>query len=186
MQIGPDFSWSEVGNRIRQRRTVGGLSQQALAKAAGLTQNAIHRLEAGDSNPQITTLQQLAAGLGCRVRDLMCGMPETAPRLSGRHHRMRAIIESGDQDAIRMLDHGIEAAEMLLLRSKRRRSMPPPTRKVILKGEGRRSVADDLVLNQPLVRSKSEADDMPPMSNPEWIKIGEKTFRRSKVKHETK
>ena len=186
MQIGTDFTWSEVGTRIRQRRTARGLSQQALADAAYLTQNAIYRLEAGESNPQITTLQQVAAGLGCSLRELMCGVPETATQLSGRLSRVRAIIESGDQDAIHTLDNGIEAAEMLLMRSDRRRGMPPPSRQVILKGERRRSPVDDLLLNQPIARRKSETDDMPSIADPEWFKDGQRIFRRPKAKHETK
>lgn len=115
-----DFSWSEVGGRIRQRRMARGLSQQALATAAGLTQNAIFRIEAGESNPQMTSLQRVARGLGCSVRELICGMPAT-PELNGRMKSVRAIIESGDGDAIGMLDHGIEAAEVLLKRGASRR-----------------------------------------------------------------
>jgi transcriptional regulator with XRE-family HTH domain len=158
MRINVDFTWSEVGTRIRHRRTARGLSQQALADAACLTQNAIYRLEAGESNPQITTLQQVANGLGCSVRELMCGVPETATRLSGRLNRVRAIIESGDEDAIRTLDHGIETAEMLLVRSDRRRSVPPPPRKLILKGEGQRGPNLASLWNEARPHARSEAD----------------------------
>jgi transcriptional regulator with XRE-family HTH domain len=184
--IESDFTWRELGERIHQRRVTRGLSQQVLARAAGLTQNAIFRLEAGETNPQMTSLQQIASALGCTVRELLCGVPGTASQLSGRQNRMRAVIESGDQDAIRILDHGIEAAEVLLLRSERRRSVPSPLRKLVPKGEGRRSLAADLALNQPLVRARSEADDMPLMADPAWIKIGGRISRRSKGKSETR
>ncbi len=180
-----DFSWSEVGGRIRQRRTARGLSQQALATAAGLTQNAIFRIEAGESNPQITSLQQVARGLGCSVRELICGMPATLA-LNDRLNRARAILESGDGDAISMLDHGIEAAEVLLKRSDRKRSIAPVTRKLVPKGEKQRGAADELILNPPIKRGRSEADDMPSLSDPKSMRIGEKTFRRSKGKHETR
>lgn len=180
-----DFGWSEVGSRIRQRRTARGLSQQALATAAGLTQNAIFRIEAGESNPQITSLQRVAHGLGCSVRELMCGMP-AMPELDGRMKRVRAIIESGDGDAIGILDHGIEAAEVLLQRSDRKRSIAPPTRKLVLKGEKQRSSADEVLLNPPIKRRRSEADDIPSASGPTTMRVGGMTFRRSKGKHETR
>jgi transcriptional regulator with XRE-family HTH domain len=186
MAIGRDFDWGELGERIRHRRNARGISQQALANAAGVTQNAIYRLEAGETNPQITTLQQIAAGLECSVRELLCGVPVASAQLAGRLSRVLEVIESGDQTAIGILDHGIEAAEALLARSDRRRSMPSPSRKLVLKGEGRRSMADDLVLEKPIVRGRSEADDMPPMTNPEWMKVGDRILRRPKAKDETK
>lgn len=182
MHSGPDFAWSEVGGRIRQRRTARGLSQQALADAAGLTQNAIFRIEGGESNPQITTLQQIAAGLGCTVRELMCGVPETATRLSGRLNRARAIIESGDQDAIRLLDHGIEAAEMLLVRSERKRSIARPERKVVIKGARHEGPPLPSLWNKRPILEGSEADDIVRTSDPEFMKIGERTIRRSKAR----
>lgn len=183
MAITPDFTWQELGERIRQRRLSRGMSQQSLATAAGVTQNAIFRMEAGETNPQITTLQQVAGGLGCSVRRLLCGMAESSPQLSGRLARVRAVIESGDEAAIGILDNGIYAAEALLARSDRKRSTPPPLRKLVLKGEGRPSMTDDLVLNPRLVRRRSEADDMV-MTDPELVKVGAKIFRRSKVKHD--
>jgi len=177
-----DFAWSEVGSRIRQRRTARGLSQQALADSAGLTQNAVFRIEAGESNPQISTLQQIAGGLGCTVRELMCGVPETASRLSGRLNRARAVIESGDEYAIRLLDHGIEAAEMLLLRSERKRSIAlPDDRKVVFKGDRQEDLSLPSLWKMRPVRTESEADDIIRTTNPEFVKIGHKTIRRSKA-----
>lgn len=183
MDVAPDFTWKELGERIRQRRVSRGISQQGLAAASGVTQNAIFRLEAGETNPQITTLQHIAAGLGCSVRSLLCGMPESSSQLFGRLGRVRAVVESGDETAIAILDNGINAAEALLARSSQTRSMLSSSRKVILKGEQRRSLADDLVLNPRLARQRSEADDMPPMTDPEWVKVGLNKSRRSKVKH---
>lgn len=176
-----DFAWSEVGIRIRQRRTAQGRSQQALADAAGLTQNAIFRIEAGDSNPQITTLQQIAAGLGCTVRELMCGFPETATKLTGRLNRARAVIESGDEDAIRVLDYGIEAAQMLLVRSERKRSVAPPDRKVAVKGDRQEGPSLGSLWKVRPDRTESAANDILRTIDPEFIKIGHKTIRRSKA-----
>ncbi|MGC2607274.1 MAG: helix-turn-helix transcriptional regulator [Silvibacterium sp.] len=181
-----DFTWRELGERIRQRRSAANMSQQALADVAGLTQNAIFRLEAGETNPQLTTLQSIAHALGCSVRELLCGLPDIEPRMVGRLGRVRRLVESGDEAALRILDHGIEAAEALLERSGRdRKSAPVPERKLILKGERHGGPTDRLILKHKLVRARSEADDIPPTAA-ELIEIGAKSFRSSKASHETK
>jgi transcriptional regulator with XRE-family HTH domain len=48
-------------------RTERGMSQRDLAKAAGLTQPVIARLEAGDQPPSIATLAKLTAAKGLRL-----------------------------------------------------------------------------------------------------------------------
>jgi transcriptional regulator with XRE-family HTH domain len=162
------------------------MTQQALAQSADITQNAIFRIESGETNPQLTTLQQIAAGLGCSVRELLCGIPQSAPYLADRLSRVRAVVESEDKTAISVLDNGIEAAEELIARSRGRRRMPSEPMKRVAKGEGRRSLAGDLIFNHPIPRRKSEADDIPLTTNPEWIKLGGRTSRRPKSTHEAK
>lgn len=184
MGVQRDFTWHELGERVRQRRMARRMTQQALAESAGLTQNAIFRIEAGTTNPQLRTLQQIAGGLGCNVRELLCGMAESSSPLAGWLSRVRAVVESRDQTAIGVLDNGIKAAEALLARSGR--NMPSEPIKRVAKGEGRRSLADDLILNQPILRPKSEADHMLRTTNPEWMKVGDRKFRRPKSTHEAK
>jgi len=93
------------------------MTQQALAQAAGVTQNAIFRIEAGETNPQLTTLQGLAKALGTTVREILCGVSETDPRVAGRFSCIQRIVESGDAAALCAIDNGIELAEALLERS---------------------------------------------------------------------
>lgn len=52
-------------NRLRDLR--GGLSQQALAKKAGIPQNYVSRWELGHDFPSDRYLQVLAHALGCKV-----------------------------------------------------------------------------------------------------------------------
>jgi transcriptional regulator with XRE-family HTH domain len=179
-----DFTWKELGVRIRQRRIAHNLPQQALADAAGLTQNAIYRLEAGETNPQLTTLQTIAPALGCTVRELLCGLSDGDPRMAKRFARVRRVIESGDEAALRILDHGIEAAETLINRAART-AMFTGERKLIMKGDRRLDLTDGLILNQKPVRARSEVDDIL-RSTPEYIKVGGKVSRRSKETHDTK
>lgn len=44
------------------------ITQKELADITGITQADISRIETGNSNPSIQTLQRLAAGLGMRIR----------------------------------------------------------------------------------------------------------------------
>ena len=140
-----DFTWSELGDRIKRRRTARKISQQALASAADLTQNAIFRLEAGETNPQLSTLQRIAPALGCNVRELLCGVPENSPRLAGRLERVRLVVDSGDTVALRILDHGIEAAEALLERTSPKQVAASPERKIAMKGHRQQSAAFELL-----------------------------------------
>ncbi len=126
-----DFNWREVGVRIRHVRLARRMSQQQLAEQAGITQNAVFRIEAGETNPQLATLKQIAGALGESVRGLICGEQkvddfEVAPWLS----RVRKIVTSGDRAAIQALQNGLENAE--LLRSRAGRQGLPP---IVVKGE---------------------------------------------------
>lgn len=59
----------EVATRIVAYRSQRGMTQRDLAKATGLTQSAIGRLELGEHTPSLGTLAKLtkATGLSFRV-----------------------------------------------------------------------------------------------------------------------
>jgi transcriptional regulator with XRE-family HTH domain len=177
--VGPlDFSWAEVGKRIRDRRQQMGMSQQALAAAAGITQNGVFRLETGETNPQLSTLQQIASALGCPVRDLVCGSSESTPILADRFLRVRRIVESRDPAAISIMNNGIEAAELFLERVVRKLKEPPLRR--IVKGQGRRSPADNLLWTKGPLQRRSDARTVT-----DAVQKVSKTFRNSGATHGT-
>lgn len=61
-----------VGTVIKKLREEKGLSQQALAKKAKVTDAYIAMLETGvRNNPTIDTLKHLAKALGVRMEDLL-------------------------------------------------------------------------------------------------------------------
>lgn len=66
--------WVEVSPKLalqvelRHARHAAHLTQAALAKRAGVSQQAIARLEDPDANPTIETLARVAAALGVRLR----------------------------------------------------------------------------------------------------------------------
>lgn len=118
MGVVSDFAWIEVGQRIRARRLAHRKTQQWLGEKAGLTQNAIFRLEAGNTNPQLSTLSAVAKALGTSARQLICGVTDADPGLDIRFGQVHRILNSGDPAAIRVMDGGLENAELLLDRTR--------------------------------------------------------------------
>lgn len=58
----------EVMRLIANARSEKGMTQKELAAACGLKQSNISRLECGTTSPTLKTLEQLAAGLGKKLR----------------------------------------------------------------------------------------------------------------------
>jgi DNA-binding XRE family transcriptional regulator len=60
-----------LGRRIRRRRTAAGLTQAALAAAAGISRVTLLRIENGEQSPRYETLVALAQALGQDSADLL-------------------------------------------------------------------------------------------------------------------
>lgn len=78
----------QVVNRLREIRVAAGLSQQALAEAAGLTRQAVNAVEGGHYLPNTSVALKLAQLLGCRVEELF-RLTEETPRCAVRLWRKR-------------------------------------------------------------------------------------------------
>ena len=62
----------DIGGRVRARRRDLNMSQEALARRAGVTLNAISLLERGvSSDPHYSTLAGLAGALGASIAELV-------------------------------------------------------------------------------------------------------------------
>jgi transcriptional regulator with XRE-family HTH domain len=59
----------DVGTRLRMLRAGAGLSIRALAEMSGLNVNTLSLIENGKTSPSVSTLQQLAQGLGVPVTE---------------------------------------------------------------------------------------------------------------------
>ena len=68
---------------LKQIRETQGVSQRALAKAAGSTQAALFRLESGETDPRLSTLRRLAKVLGTTVAEII-GEGRPAWKRAGR------------------------------------------------------------------------------------------------------
>ena len=61
----PEFS---IMQAMIDARKESGLTQKELSEKTGITQADISRLEKGNANPSLKTLQRLAAGMNMRIR----------------------------------------------------------------------------------------------------------------------
>lgn len=123
-----DFSWKEVGERIEQARLASGFTRTALAEKARLTQVGLLRIERGDTNPQLETLQQVARAVGKTVRELVSGEPREAPSgVEALLRRLRRVLESNDPIAVKVVRDALDTAEAALgLRRLRADEIFPP------------------------------------------------------------
>jgi transcriptional regulator with XRE-family HTH domain len=110
-----DFSWQEVGVRIRGMRTARGISQAELAKRAKLSAPGLFAIEKGAINPQLSSLRNIAKVLGCSVRTLITGQQEEPSEdIRKALERVQRVLESDNDSAITALFSGIEAAQLML------------------------------------------------------------------------
>ena len=67
---------SQLRNNLKSIRTRLGMSQQDLAKLAGVTRQTISGVESGQYAPSVTITLHLAKALGCQVEDLFWFEPD--------------------------------------------------------------------------------------------------------------
>jgi ribosome-binding protein aMBF1 (putative translation factor) len=79
-----DDGWffSQIADRVAERRKELGLSQAELAELVATTQSAIARLESGGRPPRIDTLLRIADALDCEL--LVDLKPRTKPKRGKR------------------------------------------------------------------------------------------------------
>nr|DAN05013.1 MAG TPA: helix-turn-helix domain protein [Caudoviricetes sp.] len=63
--LDPEFSVIEAMLKARRE---AGLTQKQLSERTGIAQTDISKLERGNANPSLRTLQRLAAGMGMKVK----------------------------------------------------------------------------------------------------------------------
>jgi transcriptional regulator with XRE-family HTH domain len=68
----------QVGARVRELREERGLSQEALAAVCNLHRTYVGLIERGERNLTLTTIQQIAEGLGVQPAELLVGLASPA------------------------------------------------------------------------------------------------------------
>lgn len=61
----PEF---EIIRAMIEARKFSGLTQKQLSERTGIAQADISKLERGNANPSLKTLQRLAAGMGMKIK----------------------------------------------------------------------------------------------------------------------
>lgn len=57
----------KVGQTFAEARAESGLTQTELAEISGIHQSCLSRLEQGNGNATVSTLEAVAAGMGCKL-----------------------------------------------------------------------------------------------------------------------
>lgn len=99
---------SLLGERIKQLRTAAGMSQADLARAVGISQNAVSMWEKGErQSPRGDSLLKLARALGVEPGSLFEVGPPVTPTLTLDQQRVLDIYKqlstSRQEIAIRLL-----------------------------------------------------------------------------------
>lgn len=111
-----DFTWAELGQRVRDLRLRLGLSQAQLATKAGLSPAGVHQIEVGGTNPQLGTLEHIAAALGVSLRSLMVGEHESmdTPETEELIRTLRRVMSSGNDVAKNNVRSALLTSDVLM------------------------------------------------------------------------
>lgn len=83
-----------IGANLRRIREANGLNQTQAADLAGISRPAYRNIENGDSTPKVSTLQNIANGLGVKLQDLFI------PIRTLEKVRFRALKRMNNRDHI--------------------------------------------------------------------------------------
>ena len=94
---GPEAVDVHVGSRVRQRRTMLGMSQEKLGEALGLTFQQVQKYETGNNRVAAGRLYEIATYFGRKVNDAFADVPA---ELSGRIKPIESKIDDQTQALI--------------------------------------------------------------------------------------
>lgn len=80
---------AELGQHLKKCRKYRGVSGNALAKRAGLSQSTISSIEHGHKSPTVQTLDKLCAAMEMSLEDFFAGISQ-----DGRGGVHRALVEA--------------------------------------------------------------------------------------------
>jgi len=83
-----------IGANLRRLREAKGLSQSQVADRAGISRVAYRNIESGSTTPKVSTLQNIASGVGVKLQDLL------VPVRTLKRVRFRASKKMNSRDNI--------------------------------------------------------------------------------------
>ena len=109
-----------LARNLASLRQVRSLTQEALAKAAGLPRSTIANLESGDGNPSLAVMAKVAAALGTSIDELIASprakvrrwaAGDLASRSRGRGVTTRALVpEPVPEEMLELMELAPQAA----------------------------------------------------------------------------
>ncbi len=106
----------KLGLRIRAVREERGLTQQAVARSAGIATDMVSRLENGHyTSPGLRTLLRIAEGVGVSLATLLPDAPSSAPE-NALKSRLGALAHRAEPHELNLL---VDIAGVVLGRSQR-------------------------------------------------------------------
>lgn len=106
-----------VRERIHRLRKQRQLTQEDLCDKAGISVDAVSRIESGDRVPTLETLQRIAAALNVRVTDILRETQLPEPRLSPSLQKIVNLLEprapSIHRAVMKTVQATIDAAEII-------------------------------------------------------------------------
>ena len=102
-----------VGQIVKMKREQAGISQNMLAKKAGIAQASLNALESKTNNPSVETVFLLAAALDCTVSELLGEKPSEATFLTQRQQQLLDLFAQMNDDG---KDFLLSQAETILQR----------------------------------------------------------------------
>lgn len=82
------------GQKIKYHRKLAALTQEEVAGRAHLAVPTYQKLEKGEGNPTIDTLEAIANALGCSVADIYSGEPDVAMIRRPIPQDLKVLIEN--------------------------------------------------------------------------------------------
>lgn len=108
---------ARLGQRIRAVREERGLTQQAVARSAGIATDMVSRLENGHyTSPGLRTLLRIAEGVGVSLAALLPDAPSTATPENALKSRLGALAHRAEPHELDLL---VDIAAVVLGRSQR-------------------------------------------------------------------
>ena len=89
-------STSTAGNLLLLARQQAGLSQRELAERAGVTQSEVARIESGNREPSIPTIQRILAGAELELRFHLMPLDDHDQVLRTREERRSSADRAGE------------------------------------------------------------------------------------------
>ncbi len=86
---GADPLLTALGRRVRELREAADMSMGDLARAAGISQGYVYKMETGKQNASVRSLSRLAIALSTTISDLLAGVDADPSTLGTRSYAWR-------------------------------------------------------------------------------------------------